>query len=131
MTLARRKKLSRGGPPKRRNPKRKKSEFARCYHSRERVRWVKSMNCVACEIVHPYVALGAIDNAHVFGNDGMSRKGGYETIAPLCRHHHREFDERRGVCGIEHVRESIRYAATRVQRLWQEYHAAFTNGANW
>ena len=58
--------------------KRKAKEFARCYHSVERVEFVKSLPCSACGVV------GYSQNAHVLGNDGMGRKKGYETIAPLC-----------------------------------------------
>jgi hypothetical protein len=61
------------------NRKRRVSKFARTYHSKARVRFVKSLPCAACGIV------GYSENAHVLGNDGMSRKGHYTTIAPLCR----------------------------------------------
>ncbi len=32
-------------PVRKTNPKRRQSEFSRCFHSRERVRWVKSQPC--------------------------------------------------------------------------------------
>lgn len=35
-------------PIKKRNAKRRASEFARCYHSRARVAFVKSMPCLYC-----------------------------------------------------------------------------------
>lgn len=60
------------------NPKRRKSEFARTYHSKERVAFVRGLKCSACGVV------GYSENAHVLGNGGMSRKADYTTIAPLC-----------------------------------------------
>lgn len=68
-------------PVKRSNPARKKKEFARCYHSRARVAFVKSLDCAACG------CSGHSENAHVLGNDGMGRKAGYQTVAPLCGAH--------------------------------------------
>lgn len=69
---------TKGGKPKARNPKRKAKEFARCYHSVERVEFVKDQPCKACG------RLFASENAHVLGNGGAGRKAGYKTIAPLC-----------------------------------------------
>lgn len=60
------------------NKKRAGSEFARCYHSRARQKWVNLLPCSACNI------WGHSQNAHVEGPDGAGRKKGYKTIAPLC-----------------------------------------------
>lgn len=61
---------------KRRNPKRQRSEFARCYHSKERVAFVKALPCIVC-------GHGPCDNAHI-ESDGMGRKAHYTKIVPLC-----------------------------------------------
>lgn len=60
--------------------RRTRKEFARIYGSKARVEFVKSLPCAACGIV------GASENAHVLGNGGLSRKGAYRGIAPLCGH---------------------------------------------
>ena len=111
--------LKRSGRPKARNAKRKASEFARCYHSKERVEFVKSLPCFATGI------RGKSDNAHVTrdGSEGMGRKGGYRCIAPLTREAHRLWD-------TNPVRFTERYGefdgeamAAWTQREW-ERHAA-------
>jgi hypothetical protein len=90
--------------PNKVNRKRKVSEFARVYGSRQRVAWVKRRPClVANDECRQY----AIENAHVTddGTKGMGRKSGYRCIAPLCHLHHRWlhiqgatwFEERYGV----------------------------------
>lgn len=66
--------------PIRKKP-RKPSEFARIYGSKERMEFVKSLPCAACGVV------GYSENAHLLGSGGLSRKAGYETIAPLCGVH--------------------------------------------
>lgn len=67
-------------PVKKRNAKRRASEFARCYHSAERVAFVKSLPCAACRHQGAY---NPIVNAHAHG-DGAGRKASYQTIVPLC-----------------------------------------------
>ncbi|HZJ15828.1 MAG TPA: hypothetical protein VFD27_12315, partial [Chthoniobacteraceae bacterium] len=69
---ARKTPIKRGGRPKARNPKRRASEFERCYHSHERVEWVSAQRCAVClsEVFN------GCDNAHIAG-DGMGRKGSY------------------------------------------------------
>jgi hypothetical protein len=68
-------------PPKgmrKRNAARVADEFKRTYGSKARQKWVNLQACAACGI------WGHSVNAHVLGNDGARRKGGYTTIAPLC-----------------------------------------------
>lgn len=66
------------------NSQRRAATFARCFHSAERVAWVRSLLCCVgtryCE--------GPTENAHTVGG-GAGRRAGYETIIPLCRWHHR------------------------------------------
>ncbi len=93
--------------------KRKPSEFARIYGSRERVTWVKSLPCLvaggACE--------GPIDNAHT-ATGGTGYKAGYKTIVPLCRYHHERLH------AIGHARFHKDYFvdlashAVRIEREW-------------
>ena len=75
---------------KRSNPKRRKSEFARCYHSKERVAWVKTLPCIACGSL-----LG--ENAH-YDNGGMGRKSDYTHIVPLCGGWYRDKENYRLGC---------------------------------
>lgn len=103
--IPRRTAVTRGKPPRKVNRKRKASEFARCYGSKERVQWVKSLPCAV-----PNCDGQPIENAHALGG-GAGRKADYQLIAPLCRAHHRylhqhgthqfawtvtEYDTRRG-----------------------------------
>lgn len=92
------------------NRKRRQSEFCRCYHSRARVAWVKSLHCVWCGVA-------GCDNAHT-ETDGMGRKAGYETIVPLCRRCHSAFDEFRWPLDNPAHREFLRWSAPKVQAAW-------------
>ncbi len=74
---ARKTPLKRGGRPKV-NRQRKAANFARQYHSVERVEFVKSRPCDACRVV------GYSENAHVGRRSGAGRKGPYTEIASLC-----------------------------------------------
>lgn len=60
--------------------KRKPSEFARIYGSKERVAWVTSQPCIACHRT-------ACDGHHITVK-GMGIKADYDQIIPLCRSHH-------------------------------------------
>lgn len=68
-----------------RNAIRKIREFARCFHSKERVEFVKRLPCAATG------KFGNIDNAHVCddGTKGIGRRSGYRCIVPLNRDAHR------------------------------------------
>ncbi len=79
-----RKPIPRGGPPKKRNAQRKKSEFARCYHSVERVEFVNGLPC--CVRGFHY---GPMQNAHT-ETGGIGRKAGYKSIVPMCFTHHHD-----------------------------------------
>jgi len=84
--------LARHVPVKRRNAKRRISEFVRCYGSKERVAWVKSQRSVAS-------GKGPCVNAHTRG-DGAGRKAGARWIVPLTDAEHREL-HRIGVASFE------------------------------
>lgn len=114
------------GTPTRRTPikavnrKRRESEFARCYHSRERVRFVKGLPCFYCNALSPFLGeatRGRCDNAHV-EVDGIGRKAGYEQIVPLCRSHHRCYDEHRAPFDRPEVRAAFKPLARVTQELW-------------
>lgn len=106
--------MKRGGRIK---PKpRSAGEFARIYGSRERVAFVKSLPCAA--LVLHQVCDGPIDNAHT-QTGGMGRKANADTIAPMCRKHHREYDERRGILAFPWARFLIVGVAAETERLWQ------------
>ena len=118
--LQRKKPMARGAGPKRskavkkRNPARRAKEFARCYHSVERVEWIQSLRCVASGL------LGNIDNAHISGG-GMGRKAHYSLIVPLAAECHREL-HRIGRPAFEAKwRVSLAVEAERVHKAWHEY----------
>lgn len=77
--------LTRRTPVKKRNAKRKASEWARAYGSKERVEWIKRQPCAVC-------GYPVSDNVHT-RTGGVSRKSDAEHIAPLCRAHHRELHQ--------------------------------------
>jgi hypothetical protein len=107
---------------KRRNAKRKASEFARCYGSRARVQFVKALPCCYCNALSTLlgdVTKGRCDNAHT-ENGGMGRKAGYATIVPLCRNHHKRFDEHREPFDAATIRKAVQRYAAVVEDAWQE-----------
>jgi hypothetical protein len=74
--MLRRSPIKRGKPPKAVNKKRKKSEWARAYHSEAFVRFTKSAPCAAdgrtpCDAAHTE-------------SGGAGRKADWDTIIPLC-----------------------------------------------
>jgi len=69
------------------NPVRRAREFARCYGSKARVAFIKTLACVVCGATPS-------DNAHIHGSkSGMGRKADYADIIPLCRKCHTLYDE--------------------------------------
>jgi len=120
--LVRKKPMRRSTKPmKKRNPKRRKNEFARTYHSRERVAWVKEQPCA----VNGAVACGIIfnryptENAHIKGGGG-GRKSDARFIVPLCSAHHRWLHIH-GKAKFEadyHV--DLDEAAAETERRWQQ-----------
>jgi hypothetical protein len=106
-------------PMKKVNRKRKASAFERCYHSVERVEFVKALHCLVdgCESTES-------ENAHVCddGSKGGSRKSGYTCIAPACGEHHHEMDD---VIGKEMFEEKygvdLALEAAKCQRAWLRY----------
>jgi len=59
----------------------KKADWARVFGSKERVEWVKQLNCVACGTT-------PCENAHV-RNGGTGRKADARWIVPACARCHR------------------------------------------
>lgn len=113
--------MARGGRPK--PKKRSASEFARIYGSRARVSFVKSMGCVFCSTLSPFIGratMGECHNAHT-ETGGMGRKADYTTIVPLCASHHRRYDEHAQPFDKPELRELIRNAAPEVERRWQAW----------
>lgn len=110
----------RGGKPRPTNPARRKKAFARAYHSKERVAFVKSLGCVYCTAISPFFGIataGTSHNAHTEGG-GMGRKGPYTSIIPLCASHHRCYDEWLAPLDDERLRAAIESAAPEVERRW-------------
>lgn len=75
--LARTGRLTRSTTVKKVNRGRRQSEFERCYLSAAYVRFTKGSCCAACG--RP----GPCDAAHTV-NGGAGRKGGWESLVPLC-----------------------------------------------
>lgn len=77
--------LTRKTPVRKRNAKRKASEWARAYGSEERVEWVQRQPCAIC-------GYPVCQNCHI-GTGGIGRKADADHIAPLCSDHHRELHQ--------------------------------------
>lgn len=71
---------------KKQNPKRRASEFRRCYGSKARVEAIKTLACYGC-----YKELA--ENAHLPSRSGMSRKGDWDQIVDLGPKCHRRLHE--------------------------------------
>lgn len=101
--------------------KRKPSEFARIYGSRERVRWVKSEPCIATLGGKMAACYGPIDNAHVTRDDqgGTGRKSGYRCIAPCCRRHHNILHVMGARFFEENYAVSLEAQAMQTEARWQ------------
>ena len=108
-----RKPIPRKSAPPKVNAKRKAREFARTYGSKARVEYVKTIACCHCW----HWSKGGIDNAHTTGG-GMSRKGDYTTIVPLCRSCHVRYDEYLAPFDQPAVRDRIAGKAPFVEAAW-------------
>ena len=108
--ITRRKPIPRKSAPPKTNAKRKAREFKRTYHSTARVKFVKSLPCCVCG------GDGSV-NAHTTGG-GMSRKGDFTTIVPLCHVHHVQYDEYLWPLGAPAIRWHIASNAADVEALW-------------
>jgi hypothetical protein len=105
------------------NRQRRKSEFARCYHSKERVLFVKGLGCLVCTAIAPIfgiVSAGESHNAHT-SNEGKGRKGHYTTIIPLCASHHRRYDEHLPPCNSREIREVLKICAAGIEEDWRSH----------
>ena len=91
---------------------RKPSETRRIYGPPARRAWVKSLPCIVCGHVPS-------ENAHT-ENGGMGRKADYDTIAPMCRTHHRAFDEHRDPFETEAMREWAQLRARMTDDAWRQ-----------
>lgn len=111
--ISRKTPLSRSKHPRKVNPKRRKSEFARCYHSKERVKFVRSLACCVC-------SARPSENAHIV-NGGMGRKADYDQIAPLCTFHHRQLHSVGRVRFENNHLVSLAVAASSVEWRWWKH----------
>lgn len=104
-----RSRLTRNGRLRRR-PK-PHDRFERQYHSRERVRWVRGLDCLVC-------FCGPCDNAHV-RTGGMGMKASYVWIVPLCHSCHAELHTA-GIRTFEGRYDlDLEDAARMVQEMWE------------
>ncbi len=105
-------------PIRSKNVKRSADAFERCYHSEERVEWVKNLACIVPLCLKPS------ENMHIEG-DGASRKASYDKIVPACRGHHRTRKDSLHNLGREEF-EGTHYVdlaalALDTERNWRRY----------
>lgn len=79
---------------KKSNPKRRASEFARCYASKRRVEAIKALRCYGC-------GKEPAENAHLPSRSGMSRKGDWTEIVDLGRKCHQTAKDSLHKVGVE------------------------------
>ena len=101
-----------------RKKKRKPSEFARIYGSKERVEFIKSLPCAAC------LAVGFSQNAHLLGNGGAGRKKSYTTVGPLCGGCHEQYDEHRWAFNIVFPDFDPIKVSAETETAWLAYQSA-------
>jgi hypothetical protein len=91
----------------------KAAEFARCFHSEERVEFVAGLPCRGtCGGRSP------CENAHVGPKGaGMGRRGDYDQIAPLCHECHDNLH--RGRLAVS--RSYLLMCAEFTQAAWREH----------
>ena len=106
---------ARSGPPRKKNPARKLSEWKRCYLSKSFVAFTQRQPCAACGSTE------GSDCAHTEGG-GMSRKGGWETLCPLCRRCHTK-QHQSGWMAIAMTEEGRRRAAANLRLAWADHQA--------
>lgn len=63
---------------------------------------------------------GKCDNAHT-ATLGMGIKADAETIVPLCRSHHRRYDEHRVPFDNEESRAWLQRQAPKIEAAWQAH----------
>lgn len=101
-----------GKPMKKKNAKRRQSEFARTYGGRERVEWIKSQPCAVSGV------RGDIENVHTRGG-GAGRKADAAFVIPLSRELHRQL-HRLGKASFEAKwNVDLDAIAARVEADWQ------------
>ena len=115
--ITRRKPIPRKSAPPKTNATRKAREFARCFHSKLRVEFVRRLPCVMCNRWQTYDE-GSSDNAHISSGHGMTYRGDYTSIVPLCRVHHTNYDQRRPPFDGQQLRNWIEYQADETQAAW-------------
>ena len=99
-----------------RNAKRKKREFARCFYSKERVEFVKTLGCS----ITGWTLGEPIDNAHTGKHSGAGRRADFDTIVPFARSIHQEFDAGRDRFCEKHNFDPEKRAAE-VQTAWEDW----------
>lgn len=103
---------------------RPRSETLRIYGPKPRRDFVTSMECVGCVLFGPIPGCmieGKSEQAHVCGNDGMSRKAHFTTIAPLGRSHHHLYDHHLAPFDTEGARRVVQLMATNVENRWRAH----------
>jgi hypothetical protein len=103
--------------------KRKPSETLRIYGPPARRAWIKSLPCFACAGLSPlfgWASQGHSENAHTV-TGGTGRKADADTIVPLCRSHHRRYDQHQPPFDRADVREATKAAAPTYDAAWQAH----------
>lgn len=96
----------------------KKDRFARTYHSVERVEFIAARLCCV-----PGCSTRVCVNAHTKGG-GTGRKADYDTIVPMCHHHHdklHNIGRASFALATGCTEEYLKGVAVGTEMAWQEY----------
>ena len=91
---------------------RKAANFARSFHSDQRVKFVQSLPCRVCGAL-PTVT------AHTVGG-GTSRRGPYQSTIPLCHRHHMEMHNGQKTFAKRHSL-NLEALAAEVEAMWARH----------
>jgi hypothetical protein len=100
------------------NPKRKAAEMVRAYGSPVRREWIRARPCSVWGCTNR-----PSENAHVSPENepsGMGRKGDYQYVIPLCRHHHEQYHRMGQRTFNDEHRMDVALVAVYTQGLWLE-----------
>ncbi len=113
--------IARSGRPRAKNVKRRVSEFRRCYHSKERVAFVKSLPCILAMGFDGLCEL-PIDNVHIV-TGGVGRKADYRFIVPACRKVHRILHTIGRATFERRYSVNLDQLAAKTEAAWQSFSA--------
>lgn len=107
--------LKRNSGVRKQNPARRKREWVRAYHSKERVAFVRGLRCAVRECRN-----FPSENAHC-ATGGVARKADAKTILPLCFWHHIDLHQMGQATFQTTFGIDLKEEAAKCESDWQEF----------